>query len=114
MSGPRVLIIDEKGHMVDGDQLMAVVAQSWQTDGRLAGPGKTIGIEGIGVLPNLRIAMSEVGTDGDTDARGNLEFTDLMGFGRHPFNIPDRWVKPQRLAIHMAQVGKLAQGAGRI
>jgi phosphoglucosamine mutase len=35
----RVLIIDEKGHMVDGDQLMAVVAQSWQTDGRLAGPG---------------------------------------------------------------------------
>jgi phosphoglucosamine mutase len=35
----RVLIIDEKGHIVDGDQLMAVVAQSWQTDGRLAGPG---------------------------------------------------------------------------
>ena len=35
----RVLIVDEKGHTVDGDQLMAVVAQSWQTDGRLAGPG---------------------------------------------------------------------------
>ncbi|MGD0719705.1 MAG: phosphoglucosamine mutase [Roseiarcus sp.] len=35
----RVLIIDEKGHVVDGDQLMAVVAQSWQADGRLAGPG---------------------------------------------------------------------------
>jgi phosphoglucosamine mutase len=35
----RVLIIDEKGHIVDGDQLMAVVAQSWQTDGRLAKPG---------------------------------------------------------------------------
>jgi phosphoglucosamine mutase len=35
----RVLIIDEKGHVVDGDQLMAVVAQSWQTDGRLAKPG---------------------------------------------------------------------------
>ena len=35
----RVLIIDEKGHIVDGDQLMAVVAQSWQADGRLAGPG---------------------------------------------------------------------------
>ncbi len=31
----RVLIIDEKGHIVDGDQLMAVVAQSWQADGRL-------------------------------------------------------------------------------
>src|ERR1700722_6486912 len=35
----RVLIIDEKGHVVDGDQLMAVVAQSWQADGRLAKPG---------------------------------------------------------------------------
>ena len=35
----RVLIIDEKGHIVDGDQLMAVVAQSWQEDGRLAKPG---------------------------------------------------------------------------
>ncbi len=35
----RVLIIDEKGHLVDGDQLMAVVAQSWQADGRLAQPG---------------------------------------------------------------------------
>jgi phosphoglucosamine mutase len=35
----RVLIIDEKGHIVDGDQLMAVVAQSWQADGRLTQPG---------------------------------------------------------------------------
>jgi phosphoglucosamine mutase len=35
----RVLIIDEKGHMVDGDQLMGVVARSWQEDGRLAQPG---------------------------------------------------------------------------
>jgi phosphoglucosamine mutase len=35
----RVLIVDEKGHMVDGDQLMAVVAESWRADGRLAKPG---------------------------------------------------------------------------
>ena len=35
----RVLIVDEKGHMVDGDQLMAVVARSWKEDGRLAQPG---------------------------------------------------------------------------
>src|SRR5450631_3059615 len=35
----RVLIVDEKGHLVDGDQLMAVVAQSWHVDGRLAKPG---------------------------------------------------------------------------
>src|SRR5579884_4308488 len=35
----RVLIADEKGHIVDGDQLMAVVAESWRADGRLAKPG---------------------------------------------------------------------------
>ena len=35
----RVLIVDEKGHVVDGDQLMAVVARSWQEDGRLTRPG---------------------------------------------------------------------------
>jgi phosphoglucosamine mutase len=35
----RVLVVDEKGCMVDGDQLMAVVARSWRDDGRLAQPG---------------------------------------------------------------------------
>ena len=35
----RVLIVDEKGQVVDGDQLMAVVAESWRNDGRLAQPG---------------------------------------------------------------------------
>ncbi|RFB78718.1 phosphoglucosamine mutase [Methylovirgula sp. 4M-Z18] len=35
----RVLIVDEKGHLVDGDQLMAVIAQSWKDDGLLAKPG---------------------------------------------------------------------------
>jgi phosphoglucosamine mutase len=35
----RVLIVDEKGQKVDGDQLMAVVARSWHDDGRLAQPG---------------------------------------------------------------------------
>ncbi|NNM74471.1 phosphoglucosamine mutase [Enterovirga aerilata] len=35
----RVLVIDEKGQIVDGDQLMAVIAKSWREDGRLAKPG---------------------------------------------------------------------------
>ncbi|ESR26168.1 phosphoglucosamine mutase [Lutibaculum baratangense] len=35
----RVIVVDEKGEIVDGDQLMAVVAQSWHEDGRLAAPG---------------------------------------------------------------------------
>jgi phosphoglucosamine mutase len=35
----RVILVDERGHLVDGDQLLAVIAQSWQEDGRLAKPG---------------------------------------------------------------------------
>lgn len=35
----RVLIVDEKGQVVDGDQLMAVVAKSWRDDGRLTRDG---------------------------------------------------------------------------
>jgi len=31
----RVLIVDERGHVVDGDQLLAVIAESWMEDGRL-------------------------------------------------------------------------------
>lgn len=35
----RVVIVDEKGQIVDGDQLMAVIAESWYRRGRLAAGG---------------------------------------------------------------------------
>jgi len=35
----RVLIVDEQGHVIDGDQLMAAVAENWRDEGRLARPG---------------------------------------------------------------------------
>ena len=35
----RVLVADERGHIVDGDQLLAVIAESLKEDGRLAKPG---------------------------------------------------------------------------
>jgi phosphoglucosamine mutase len=35
----RVMIVDERGHVVDGDQLLAVIAESWKDDGRLQRPG---------------------------------------------------------------------------
>jgi phosphoglucosamine mutase len=35
----RVVIVDEKGRVVDGDQILAVIAKSFQEDGRLARPG---------------------------------------------------------------------------
>ncbi|NIA70484.1 phosphoglucosamine mutase [Pelagibius litoralis] len=33
----RAILADEKGNVVDGDQVMALVARSWQQSGRLAG-----------------------------------------------------------------------------
>jgi phosphoglucosamine mutase len=35
----RVIVADERGHIVDGDQILAVIAASWREDGRLAKPG---------------------------------------------------------------------------
>jgi phosphoglucosamine mutase len=35
----RLVIVDEKGHVVDGEQVMAVIAESWRDDGRLSKPG---------------------------------------------------------------------------
>jgi phosphoglucosamine mutase len=35
----RVVIVDEKGRIVDGDQIMAVIAASWQQRGQLAAAG---------------------------------------------------------------------------
>jgi phosphoglucosamine mutase len=57
----RVLIADERGRIVDGDQLLAVIAASWQADGRLAQPGivatvmSNLGLERY--LGNLGIAL---------------------------------------------------------
>jgi phosphoglucosamine mutase len=63
----RVIIADEHGHLVDGDQLLAVIAASFKEDGRLAKPGvvatvmSNLGLEryleGIG----LALARTPVG-----------------------------------------------------
>jgi phosphoglucosamine mutase len=63
----RVLICDEKGAIVDGDQLMAVIAQSWMEDGRLAKPGivatvmSNLGLERYLGSLGLSLARTSVG-----------------------------------------------------
>jgi phosphoglucosamine mutase len=63
----RMLIVDELGRVIDGDQLMAVIAESWQADGRLAKPGvvatvmSNLGLERyLGTL-GLTLARTAVG-----------------------------------------------------
>jgi phosphoglucosamine mutase len=35
----RVVMVDEQGRLIDGDQVLALIAGSWQRDGRLRGDG---------------------------------------------------------------------------
>lgn len=63
----RVLIVDEQGQSVDGDQLMAVIARSWQEDGRLSAPGivatvmSNLGLERYLAGLGLSLARTAVG-----------------------------------------------------
>ncbi|MCW2275165.1 phosphoglucosamine mutase [Rhodoblastus acidophilus] len=63
----RVLIVDETGKLVDGDQLMAVVAQSWSEDGKLSQPGivatvmSNLGLERFLQSISLSLARTAVG-----------------------------------------------------
>ena len=55
----RVVVVDEKGELVDGDQLMAAIAESWLAEGRLSKPAIAVTVmsnlglqrflEGLGV-----------------------------------------------------------------
>ncbi|MER0236834.1 phosphoglucosamine mutase [Fulvimarina sp. MAC8] len=63
----RVLVVDERGEIVDGDQLMAVIAESWNDDGRLAAGGivatimSNLGLERFLEAQNLLLARTKVG-----------------------------------------------------
>ena len=63
----RVIIVDERGQVVDGDQLLAVIAASWQEDGRLSAPGvvatvmSNLGLERYLGSLKLSLARTRVG-----------------------------------------------------
>jgi phosphoglucosamine mutase len=63
----RVILVDEKGHLVDGDQLLAVIAESFKDDGRLAKPGivatvmSNLGLERHLATHGISLARTPVG-----------------------------------------------------
>jgi phosphoglucosamine mutase len=63
----RVIIADEKGHMVDGDQLLAVIAEAFKDDGRLTKPGivatvmSNLGLERHLAAQGISLARTPVG-----------------------------------------------------
>src|SRR5271165_5310599 len=76
----RMIIVDEKGHLVDGDQVMAVIAESWRDDGRLAKPGLTLERTAVGdryVIERMR----EKGYNVGGEQSGHVIFSDYSTTG---------------------------------
>ena len=63
----RVVMVDEKGEVIDGDQLMALIGASWHEQGRLAGGGivatvmSNLGLERYLKSKGLALARTAVG-----------------------------------------------------
>jgi phosphoglucosamine mutase len=63
----RVIIVDENGSIIDGDQLMAVIAESWAEDEKLRGGGivatvmSNLGLERFLQGRGLSLARTKVG-----------------------------------------------------
>ncbi len=78
----RVVMVDEQGEVIDGDQLMAVVAQSWQGTGHLQGGGVV-----ATVMSNLGLErfLGGVGLDLVRTQVGDRYVIDHMR--RHGYNL---------------------------
>lgn len=63
----RLAMVCEKGQLIDGDQLMAAIADRWQKDGRLNGGGvvatvmSNLGLERFLVARKLKLVRTQVG-----------------------------------------------------
>jgi phosphoglucosamine mutase len=78
----RVVIVNEKGDIVDGDQLMAVIAESWHQSGRLAAGGIV-----ATVMSNLGLEryMKSIGLSMTRTPVGDRYVTEHMR--KHGFNV---------------------------
>lgn len=65
--GDRVVLIDEKGQIIDGDQILAVIAQSWRREEKLSANGvvgtvmSNLGLERFLKEQGLTLARTQVG-----------------------------------------------------
>ncbi len=57
--GDRVLMVDHEGNLVDGDQLLYVLAKAWQAKGQLSGPVVGTQMTNLG----LERALGQLGID---------------------------------------------------
>ena len=78
----RVVVVDEKANLVDGDQLLAVIAESWRRRGRLLGGGVV-----ATVMSNLGLEkyLATLGLTMIRTAVGDRHVVEHMR--RHRFNV---------------------------
>ena len=63
----RLVLCDEQGQLVDGDQILAIIASAWQADGRLTGGGvvgtvmTNLGLERMFAGIGLQLHRTKVG-----------------------------------------------------
>ncbi|MER2535255.1 MAG: phosphoglucosamine mutase [Rhizobiaceae bacterium] len=79
----RVVIVDENGEIVDGDQIMALIAESWLQSGRLSGGGV------------VATVMSNLGLE---------RFLHGLGLGLYRTKVGDRYVV-EHMRAHGLNVG---------
>jgi len=79
----RVVIVDENGAIVDGDQILALIAEAWQQSGRLAGGGV------------VATVMSNLGLE---------RFLGNLGLQFHRTQVGDRYVV-EHMRAHGFNVG---------
>ncbi len=79
----RVVIVDENGTLVDGDQIMALIAESWHRNNRLAGGGL------------VATVMSNLGLE---------RFMTDLGLSLHRTKVGDRYVV-EHMRAHGFNVG---------
>ncbi|MCS6779760.1 MAG: phosphoglucosamine mutase [Geminicoccaceae bacterium] len=95
----RLVLLDERGELVDGDQILAMIAREWAAEGRLARPGivatvmSNLGLErylaGLGLgLERTRVgdryvveAMRAGGFNVGGEQSGHIVLTDLATTG---------------------------------
>jgi phosphoglucosamine mutase len=78
----RVVIVDEKGNIIDGDQIMAVIAESWMRRGTLSAGGVV-----ATVMSNLglELYLKDIGLTLARTAVGDRYVVDHMR--KHGFNV---------------------------
>ncbi len=79
----RMIVVDENGAVVDGDQIIALIAQSWQRNGKL---------QGNGVVTTV---MSNLGLE---------RFVSGLGLDLHRTQVGDRYVV-EHMRAHGLNVG---------